>query len=199
MVSSGTVQTGNSDTELVAAVRTGGIAGDRAYAELLDRHRGAIWQSIGGLFAPGETWEDLFAAAMVGLWEACLDWDGRQPFYQWARFVASRKVITLVKTSTRAKHTPLRGFESLGPGQETTWGGGMAEIEAEDSLRAILGELTPLERSVLVLRLDGWSYEQIAERVGGNYRRVDNAFQRACRKARAAVSSPASGVAGTTP
>ena len=59
----------------------------------------------------------------------------------------------------------------------------LQEQETLDSLLARLRQrLTPLEYSVLLLRLSNHSYEEIATRLGVSKKAVDNAVQRLRRK-----------------
>ena len=60
------------------------------------------------------------------------------------------------------------------------------QVISSEELRSLVGclstALSELESRVLALYLDGYSYEQVGERIGCDCKTVDNALQRVKRK-----------------
>ena len=60
------------------------------------------------------------------------------------------------------------------------------QVISSEELSALVGclstALSELESRVLTLYLDGYSYEQVGERIGQDTKAVDNALQRVKRK-----------------
>lgn len=170
-----------SDADLVALVRAGD---DAAFARLLRRYGPLTLGATKGLYAVGWEHQDLVAAASVGVWEAALSWSGRGSFGKWAEFIARRKVITVVKTSTRRKALPLRAPAGMEAVSEAafSWDGGVGErLDGPELPPGLV--LTAMERDVLDLSARGYAQSEIAPMLGISTRAVDNARQRVRRKA----------------
>jgi RNA polymerase sporulation-specific sigma factor len=155
--------------------------------------------------------DDLIQEGLVGLYKAVRDYrtDRESSFRNFAELCITRQIITAVKTATRNKHTPLNGYVSFASSPAGGQGDGeptLDEIipgpEARDPvLQAISSEelrclvdclssaLSELESRVLSLYLDGYSYEQVGERLGCDTKTVDNALQRVKRKVGAHLRS----------
>lgn len=180
-----------TDAQLVEAFRAGD---ESAFEELLGRYRGMTRQMAGQYYAVGYSYEDLVLEAEVGVWEAAQCWNGKSSFRGWVHFVAKRKILTLVKLSTRRKSRPLRTYtemKTIFPSIEAGDLGGTVEDPAEvvilreDIREALAGlpHLTDLERDVLYgVTLFDRSYQSLADEAGTTKKRIDNALQRARRK-----------------
>ena len=119
------------------------------------------------------------------------------PFHQFARVCVSRALISAVRSSLASKHSVLNDavplekplFEDIAQTapQET---GPAADpealvigMEAREELLEQLGRLlSDFEGKVLSLFLDGYSYEEMAAKLGRPVKSVDNAVQRIRRK-----------------
>ncbi len=179
-------------------------AGDRAAFEVLfRRYRPVIRRLAARYFVSGGDREDLVQEAGVGFFKAVRDY---RPgfltrFSGFARMCVVRQVISAVKASTRAKHSPLNGYVSLyaaGPGADSR---ALFEevadprclspeellVEKEDAAAraaALRGSLSHLERRVLELYLSEASYRTIAWVLNRSPKAVDNALARIKRKLR---------------
>lgn len=184
-----------TDADLVKAFRNGDQS---AFEQLLYRHQGMTKAVAAEYYAVGWAYADLLLEAQVGVWEAALSWNGQHFFHTWARFIAQRKVITLVKVSTRKKAIAMRNsYDLSSPELRQTIESGVIGGLTEDPLDVILHEteardlngcleilnsLTRLEALSVIGKLAGESYEQIAVRTGTSPRSVDNALLRARKK-----------------
>jgi RNA polymerase sporulation-specific sigma factor len=188
----------DSDETLVERARAGD---DRALERLLHRHRNFARSKARTYFLAGADRDDLVQEGMIGLFKAVRDFRGDRTasFKSFAELCIERQIITAVKTATRRKHLPLNSYVSLSGGAaEDDDGKDLAEtiaipggdpadliVSAEElaSIRGSVRELlSQFEIDVLVLYMDGKSYQEIAGRLGRHVKSVDNALQRTKRK-----------------
>jgi RNA polymerase sporulation-specific sigma factor len=194
------------DTYLVALAKRGSAD---AYERIIKRYRGFVRLKASSYFLLGGDSDDLIQEGLVGLYKAIRDFrtDRESSFRNFAELCITRQIITAVKTASRNKHAPLNQYVSFA---QTPAASGESEttleeilpgpISDEPSQRAIATEelralvsclssvLSELESRVLSLYLDGYSYEQIGERLECDTKTVDNALQRVKRKVAAHIS-----------
>jgi RNA polymerase sporulation-specific sigma factor len=195
------------DEYLVALAKQGSRdACDR----MVRRYYGFVRLKASSYFLIGGDSEDLMQEGLVGLYKAIRDYrsDRESSFRNFAELCITRQIITAVKTATRNKHTPLNSYVSF---SQTPAGAGddgeptMADVlpgspvhdpvnqvisteEVQSLVDCITSVLSELESRVLALYLDGYSYEQIGERLECDTKTVDNALQRVKRKVAAHIS-----------
>ena len=180
-------------------------AGDaRADETLCERYKNIVRIKARPYFLIGADREDLVQEGMIGLYKAIRDYtpDHNAVFRSFAEMCIVRQLISAIKRATRKKHAPLNTYVSLYGStfaEEDNRGrpllDTMAMVRTEspedafiskESTEHILGSieklLTPLEKQVLDLFMDGYSYQQIAAALGRGTKTVDNALQRIKRK-----------------
>jgi RNA polymerase sporulation-specific sigma factor len=176
-----------------------------AYDRIVRRYYGFVRLKASSYFLTGGDSDDLIQEGLVGLYKAVRDFrtDRESSFRNFAELC-----ITAVKTATRNKHTPLNQYVSFssspaasGEGEptleEVIAGPGVHDpvnqVISSEELRALVAclstVLSELESRVLSLYLDGWSYEQVGERLECDTKTVDNALQRVKRKVGAHLQS----------
>jgi RNA polymerase sporulation-specific sigma factor len=174
-----------------------------AYDRIVRRYYGFVRLKASSYFLTGGDSDDLIQEGLVGLYKAVRDFrtDRESSFRNFAELCITRQIITAVKTATRNKHTPLNQYVSFssspaasGEGEptleEVIAGPGVHDpvnqVISSEELRALVAclstVLSELESRVLSLYLDGWSYEQVGERLDCDTKTVDNALQRVKRK-----------------
>ncbi|MFZ4755275.1 MAG: RNA polymerase sporulation sigma factor SigH [Miltoncostaeaceae bacterium] len=187
------------DEGLVRRARGGD---QQAMDQIISRYRGFVRLKASAYFLAGGDSEDLIQEGLIGLFKAVRDYrpEREASFRSFAELCVTRQIITAIKTAARNKHSPLNTYVSFsntraGSEQETT----LADVLPDDpvtdpinqaisteeltSLIECLGRvLSPLEREVLAMYLEGRSYEEVAERLDCNPKSVDNALQRVKRK-----------------
>ncbi|MBW3621490.1 MAG: RNA polymerase sporulation sigma factor SigH, partial [Actinobacteria bacterium] len=170
------------DEDLVARVRNGD---ERALAELLDRYRRFARAKARSYFLVGGDREDIIQEGMIGLYKAIRDYAAEHgaSFRSFAELCITRQILTAIKTATRQKHTPLNSYVSFdrpqGDDPDRTLGDTIAcedetdpldQLVASDALRELRDTfdevLSDLEADVLMLYVEGRSYQEIAERLG---------------------------------
>lgn len=143
-------------------------------------------------FLAGGDSEDLLQEAMFGLLSAIRSFDGEREasFRTFAEVCIRNRIRSAVTAAAREKHTPLNRGVSLEDGAELliphTAGPEddlIGREEDEERLSGLRSRLSPLERRILILYLEGCSYREIARQTGKGEKSVDNAVQRIRRKA----------------
>ena len=162
-------------------------AGDRdAFAVIMERMTPLLHAQLRQFRSMGIEDEDLAQEALMGLLAAVRSYrpDGGAAFTTYATACIRHRLLSAVRRSADRLHR-----ESPLPDEaEITDPTGdpallLQEQEELDNLLARLQQrLTPMEYSVLLLRLSDHSYEEIAHRLDVSKKAVDNAVQRLRRK-----------------
>jgi RNA polymerase sporulation-specific sigma factor len=148
------------------------------------------------LYLIGADEEDLIQEGMIGLFKAIRDYnpDKDTDFALFANVCIVRQLCSAIRASNRQKHTPLNTYISLyAPIEQenTTLLQDVLEVDSDNPEQRILDKervdellqqidekLSPLEKKVLTLYIDGYNYEVIGEQLGKSKKAVDNAIQR---------------------
>jgi len=188
-----------TDEELVESVRNG--CGE-ALEYLINKYKNFVRAKARSYFLIGADREDIVQEGMIGLYKSIRDFkeDKLATFKAFAELCITRQIITAIKTATRQKHIPLNSYISLDKpiydedsdrtlldvlsGTRVTDPEELIINQEEFSgLEGKMGEiLSDLERKVLMLYLDGRSYQEIAVDLDRHVKSIDNALQRVKRK-----------------
>ncbi len=184
---------GVPDEQLIAQLRNGQA---QVMDYLLDKYKSLVRMRANALYLIGGETEDLIQEGMIGLFKAIQDYrlDKDVPFYQFAQMCVMRQMYTAVEASQRKKHTPLNTYVSLDAGengQEGKYLNVEGHIQTSNPetlfiiqetvsqlLKQVNERLSPMERQVLALYLEGMNYRQIAEKMDKTPKAIDNALQR---------------------
>ncbi len=174
-----------------------------AYDRIVRRYYGFVRLKASSYFLAGGDADDLIQEGLVGLYKAVRDYrtDRESSFRNFAELCITRQIITAVKTATRNKHSPLNHYVSFsapaggsdddaptldeliaGPAVQDPASHAVSSEELRSLVACLSTTLSELESGVLSLYLDGYSYEQIGERLECDTKTVDNALQRVKRK-----------------
>lgn len=187
------------DEELLGQLSVGN---DSITEYLCKKYKHLVMKKANALYLIGAEKEDLIQEGMIGLFKAIRDFspEKESSFYHFAELCISRQMYHAIEASRRLKHAPLNSYVSLsvGSGEEEsglTYGdliGDTSEhnperlfIEQEDyqNLFAQLEQLlSPMEKRVCDLYLQGMDYRQIADYMGKSPKSIDNALQRIRKK-----------------
>ena len=187
------------DEDLVEAVRNGD--GD-ALEFLIHKYRNFVRAKARSYFLIGADREDIVQEGMIGLYKSIRDFreDKLASFKAFAELCITRQIITAIKTATRQKHIPLNSYVSLDkPIYDEDSDRTLLDVicaarvtdpeelvihqEEFDDIEVKMTELlSDLERKVLMLYLDGRSYQEIAIDLDRHVKSIDNALQRVKRK-----------------
>ncbi|CEH28394.1 MULTISPECIES: RNA polymerase sporulation sigma factor SigH [Aneurinibacillus] len=187
------------DEDIVDLVRLGD--GD-ALEYLINKYRNFVRAKARSYFLIGADREDIVQEGMIGLYKSIRDFKGDKlaSFKAFAELCITRQIITAIKTATRQKHIPLNSYVSLDkPIYDEDSDRTLLDIicgtrvtdpeeliinqeeydDIEDKISEILSDL---EQQVLLLYLDGRSYQEIAVDLSRHVKSIDNALQRVKRK-----------------
>nr|WP_010279543.1 RNA polymerase sporulation sigma factor SigH [Paenibacillus senegalensis] len=188
-----------TDEDNVESVRSGNSG---ALEYLINKYKNFVRAKARSYFLIGADREDIVQEGMIGLYKAIRDFRGDKlaSFKAFAELCITRQIITAIKTATRQKHIPLNSYVSLDKPiydedsdrtlLDVICGSRVTDPEEliinqeeffglEDKMGEILSEL---ERRVLMLYLDGRSYQEIAVDLDRHVKSIDNALQRVKRK-----------------
>ncbi|MEK3883828.1 RNA polymerase sporulation sigma factor SigH [Paenibacillus sp. PL2-23] len=189
----------SADEDIVEAVRHGDSI---ALEYLINKYKNFVRAKARSYFLIGADREDIVQEGMIGLYKAIRDFKGDKlaSFKAFAELCITRQIITAIKTATRQKHIPLNSYVSLDKPiydedsdrtlLDVICGNRVSDPEEliinqeefvglEDKMSEILSDL---ERKVLMLYLDGRSYQEIAVDLDRHVKSIDNALQRVKRK-----------------
>ncbi|MBM7663380.1 RNA polymerase sporulation-specific sigma factor [Bacillus mesophilus] len=169
---------------------------------LINKYRNFVRAKARSYFLIGADREDIIQEGMIGLYKAIRDFkeDKLSSFKAFAELCITRQIITAIKTATRQKHIPLNSYVSLDKPiydeeSDRTLMDVISGAKILDPEELIINQeefsdielkmaelLSDLERKVLVLYLDGQSYQEISEELNRHVKSIDNALQRVKRK-----------------
>lgn len=188
-----------TDEQLVVCSHEGEREADEV---LYERYKNIVRIKARPYFLIGADREDLLQEGMIGLYKAIRDYDAGYgaAFRSFAEMCILRQIITAIKSATRQKHVPLNSYVSLyRPLREEEPDRALIDVLTElrgenpedtfigkESLNGIFqtldSALSPLEKQILELFLEGRSYQEIAFALSRNTKTVDNALQRVKHK-----------------
>ena len=170
---------------------------------LMERYKEMVRSKARTYFLIGADRDDVIQEGIIGLYKAIMDYKSEKnaSFHTFAQLCVVRQILSAVRVSSRLKHLPLNEYISLNrpvndeDGKETT----MLDLlpdpngcSPEDILMSIEERkrldkqidtsLSPLERRLLRLFLQGLDYIEIAEKIEKSPKSVDNALQRVKQK-----------------
>lgn len=187
------------DEELVELVHKGK---GEALDYLIHKYRNFVRAKARSYFLIGADKEDIIQEGMIGLFKAVRDYkeDKMTSFKAFAELCITRQMITAIKTATRQKHIPLNSYVSLDKpiydeDSDRTLLDVIGGTKVTDPEELIINReeyidiefkmseiLSDLEKKVLMLYLDGRSYQEIAVDLDRHVKSIDNALQRVKRK-----------------
>jgi RNA polymerase sigma-70 factor (ECF subfamily) len=150
----------NTDPALVAAYRDGD---ERAAAELVGRHSGALARFLYSLGANQDDLEDLVQETFFRAFRRVDGWRGGASFRSWLLTIGSN----LLRDQVRKRKGELVSIEGRDIPDRADPAADFAASEAEDRVREGLASLPRLQREVFLLRAQqGTDYDEIAAVLG---------------------------------
>lgn len=182
------------DNEIIERIH---MHDDDAVEYLLKKYGYLVKREVRTVYLIGAEVDDLSQEGMIGLFKAIRDYqpDRNAAFPTFATICIRRQIQNAITNSNRKKHGPLNSYVSLYMNseqddqfmlEERLAENGQADPEhvviareqRQDWEQRIKQELSKMEQQVLIMYLQGLSYEAIAERIGKSEKSVDNALQR---------------------
>lgn len=165
------------------------LEGDQAaLAKIITQMMPTIRRGAGQVVCPGLDFEDAQQEGLIGLFAALQSYDPQSgaSFPTYAAACIRNAQRSARRAAVRKKHTPLN--DSLPLTEQESIPGPEEELLEDEAYRSTLEQvntlLSPLEKLVINLRLDGLPPRQIAQRLNLPPKKVENALTRARRKLR---------------
>ncbi|RPI91368.1 MAG: RNA polymerase sigma factor [Chloroflexi bacterium] len=133
----------------------------QVFDEWLSRHKGIVFKIVRAYaFSPHDQ-EDLFQEISLQLWRSIPDFRGEAKPSTWIYRIALYTATLWVRKEKRQPSTrPLADME------HTLTVTARQDHDRLDWLYEQIGQLEPVDRSVCLLLLDGFSYKEIADMLG---------------------------------
>ena len=188
-----------TDDEVVKMAKSGN---ESALEYLLNKYKNFVKSRSRPYFLIGADREDIIQEGMIGLYKAIRDYDTEKfsNFRAFAEMCVTRQIITAIKTATRQKHMPLNSYVSLShpvfdDESDKTLIDTISESSCLDPEEIFINKenfnyigekisnvLSRKEMDILMLYLQGKSYQEMAVELGITNKSIDNALQRVKRK-----------------
>jgi len=182
---------GERTDEEIAVMAQKGTSDAEEYLSL--KYNPMVRRIARGYFLVGGERKDLEQEGHIGLLEAIRTYskESTASFRTFAYLCIERQMISAVRAAGRQKHLPLSGYRSLSLEDASVGNPGLLIDPAEEFLQqekkrlieeCAASRLSSLEKAVLILRLEGKSYQEIAQELHSTTKAVDNAVQRIRKK-----------------
>lgn len=164
---------------------------------LCKKYKHLVMKKANALYLIGAEKEDLIQEGMIGLFKAIRDFspEKESSFYHFAELCITRQMYHAIEASQRLKHAPLNSYISLS--EESSDESGLvledmlSSVAEQDPEHLLLQKeayrdffnhletlLSPMEKQVCDLYLQGMDYRQIAAHLNKSPKSIDNALQR---------------------
>lgn len=181
-----------TDEALIDMLRSG----DAEIADyLMEKYKPLVRKKTNAMYLIGGETEDLIQEGMIGLFKAMRDFDPQKEvsFFAFAELCINRQLYSALEASNRKKHIPLNTYISFS-NQEDADGMNLEQMltdetaspeqmmieheSKEEFFQRLQERLSPMEKKVLYLYLEGHTYTQIAEIMEKTPKSIDNSLQR---------------------
>ncbi|MCR5215172.1 MAG: sigma-70 family RNA polymerase sigma factor [Eubacterium sp.] len=180
-----------SDDDLIKLTRLG----DKDAEEyLLMKYKSFVNNEVRTMFLVGAEIEDLAQEGMIGLFLAIRDYDieSKASFSTFAYTCIRNKCRSAIAAANRMKHSPLNNYISFfyndddSNEMEIVSDEGMNDPEfivirqekLEKMYEDLEMKLSPMEKKVVSLYLEGMTRREIADKIGKSEKSIDNALTR---------------------
>ena len=177
----------HTDQELVVAVRRGD---DRAFEELYSRYRVGSAPNVFGMVGDHARAEDIAQEVFISALRRLRDTERPIAFKPWLYEIAKNACIDEFRRARRAREVPLDGGEEdgAGPSHVELAGGATPDAAVEnkqriEDLRGAFRGLSESHHRIIVMReFEGFTYDQIGERLGMSKAMVESTLFRARKR-----------------
>ena len=133
----------------------------QVFDEWLRRHKGILFKIVRAYAFNAHDRDDLFQEISLQLWKSIPDFRGESKASTWIYRVALYSACTWVRKEKKRPQT-----QALADVEHTLTMRDQPKNERLDWLYEQIAQLEPLDRSVCLLMLDGFSYKEISKILG---------------------------------
>jgi RNA polymerase sigma-70 factor, ECF subfamily len=135
---------------------------EKEFIELINKHQGILHKICNIYFYRNPNKEDYYQEILIRLWKAYPSFRNQSAFSTWLYRVAINTAIDLVrKQNLQPRYTNLSKIEYNIPEHEL-----YIESDKKDILYQAINHLSDVEKAIVILYLEDYSYKEIAEIIG---------------------------------
>lgn len=145
-----------------------GVGGPQAtLTRLIEQYEAALWRLVNSYEVDRSRREDLFQEIVLGLWKAIPRFRGASSERTWLYRIAHNIAISALDSRLRRERSELPMPDAIDcPAAAERPDQALLIREKRNAMMTAIRELPVIDRQVVVLRLEGLSYEEI-EQVSG--------------------------------
>lgn len=132
----------------------------RTFDRWLTDHRGLLFKVVRAYASSPNDQDDLFQEIAIRLWKSIPGYRGEAAETTWIYRVALFTAISWLRTEKKHRNQPLDSIEHVLTAADTP------KDERLDWLYEQIRKLNEVDRSLILLLLDGFSYKEISETLG---------------------------------
>lgn len=130
------------------------------FLEMLDKYDAVIRRVCFMYTGISADFEDLYQETMANLWRGMGSFRGESRMSTWIYRCAVNTCLSYLRSTRRHTHADLDAALTMVAGDDSE------RQEQLCSLYAVISQLDPLERALIVMWLDSYNYDEIAEVTG---------------------------------
>ena len=135
---------------------------EKEFIELIKNHEGILHKICNIYFFRNPYKEDYYQEILIRLWKSFPSYKNQSAFSTWLYRVALNTAIDIIrKQNLQPKHTQLSKIEYSIPEHEHN-----IESYKKEKLYQAINYLSDVEKSIIILYLEDYSYKEIAEIIG---------------------------------
>lgn len=176
-----------TDEQLIQMYREGD-SGVVSY--VLEKYKPLVLKNAKPLFMVGAETDDLIQEGMIGLFLAIGDYDlaSEVTFFHFANICIRNQMFKAIEASNRKKNAPLNSYISIFDNDESENSMMLSQDNPENMMIAredasiivddLIAQLSPLEKNVFDMYMDGLDYHEISQKLNKSDKAIDNALTR---------------------
>jgi len=135
---------------------------EKEFIELIKNHQGILHKICNVYFIRNPYKEDYYQEILIRLWKSYPSFRNQSAFSTWLYRVALNTAIDLIrKENLQPVHTELSQIEYNIPDHEHN-----IDSEKKETLYQAIGQLSDVEKAIIILYLEDYSYKEISEIIG---------------------------------
>jgi RNA polymerase sigma-70 factor (ECF subfamily) len=135
---------------------------EKEFIELIKNHQGILHKICNVYFIRNPYKEDYYQEILIRLWKSYPSFRNQSAFSTWLYRVALNTAIDIIrKENLQPVHSELTKIEYNIPDHEHN-----IESEKKETLYLAISQLSDVEKAIIILYLEDYSYKEIAEIIG---------------------------------
>ena len=135
---------------------------EKEFIELIKNHQGILHKICNVYFIRNPYKEDYYQEILIRLWKSYPSFRNQSAFSTWLYRVALNTAIDIIrKENLQPVHTELSKIEYNIPDHEHN-----IESEKKETLYQAISHLSDVEKAIIILYLEDYSYKEISEIIG---------------------------------